>query len=211
MRDAIAIFAKAAIPGRVKTRLQPALPPVDAARLYRACVEDSWALAQQALPDGVYLFSDRRWPAWVELAGEQRFRLQSDGDLGARLFDCFERLAADGFERILILGGDSPTLPPDLIRQGFDALASIEDAVLGPSEDGGYYAVGCRRPRPDMFEQVSWSSETTLQQTVHAFERAGFSIHTLKPWWDLDTPADLDRLLQEPALGPQVAAWAQNR
>ena len=120
---------------------------------------------------------------------------------------CFADLHAEGFDRALIVGADSPTLPPDVLRQGLDLLVQDHDAVLGPTTDGGYYTVGCRRPHPGMFARVSWSVETTLTETEAAFTRAGFQNHRLRQWWDIDTPDDFERLLADPPAAGPVADW----
>ncbi len=202
--DALAVFAKAAIPGRVKTRLTSRHTPEQAAQFHRACVRDLWARLSEGFPGRVWLFSDRDWPDWLELAGPKRFRLQRGGDLGDRMRCCFEDLAAEGVGRMAILGSDSPTVPTALVKRSLDALASDDDASLIPTEDGGYCLIGCRRPHPAMFEGVSWSTDSTLAETEQALGRAGYRVHSIGLWRDADEPADLDRLRQDAALGEHL-------
>ena len=206
MRDAIALFAKAAEPGFVKTRLTTRLSAEEAAALHTACVLDTWTKLRALEGVQARLFSDRESEAWTALAGGERCRLQRPGDLGVRMHGAFEDLRSEGFERIVIVGSDSPTLPVDQIRQGFAVLDEERDAALGPTGDGGYYLVGCREPRDAMFLNVRWSEETTLDQTVAAFENTGYRVRLLPQWWDVDVPEDLERLRGEP-LGTAVAAW----
>lgn len=209
MRQAAALFGKAAEPGRVKTRLAAKLTPEEAAEFHTACVRDCWTRINSLPGVEPRLFSDRPWLEWEELAGGVRCRLQRAGGLGERMYGAFEDLEGEGFERTLILGSDSPTLPIDYVREAFDLLETERDAVLGPTEDGGYYAVGCRIPRAAMFDGVEWSEETTFEQTVEAFERVGYRVRLLPRWWDVDLPEDLDRLRGEP-LGAAVAAWFES-
>lgn len=96
----------------------------------------------------------------------------------------------------LIVGGDVPTLPAHHLTA---VLASDADVVLGPSEDGGYYAISCRRTHPHMFEKVEWSSPSALEQTAGAARACGLSVAFGPPWFDIDSAADIDRLL---ASGP---------
>lgn len=212
MKEALALFAKAAVPGRVKTRLTPALNPEQAAAFHDACVRQAWAKIRGVAGDGAFLFSDQEWEPWDELAGAQ-VRFQCGGDLGRRMHGCFVELAEEGFERIVIVGADSPTLPPTILREALDRLAEKQDAVLGPTEDGGYYAVGCLQPHPEMFAGVKWSSETTLVETRAAFDRVGYRTALLPEWWDVDTPDDLNRISVEPPgsrLGKLLADFARN-
>ena len=205
MREAIALFAKAAVPGRVKTRLTSALTPEQAAAFHEACVRDVWEKIRGLVGEGAFLYSDAEWEPWDLLAGAQ-VRFQRDGDLGDRMLGCFEELVEEGFERVLIVGSDSPTLPAAILRDGLDALEGDEDTVLGPTEDGGYYTVGCRRPHERMFGEVAWSADTTFEQTQSAFRRVGYQTTVLPEWWDVDTSEDLERLR---AAGPEgrVGEW----
>ena len=207
MTEAIALFAKAALPGGVKTRLTTRLTADQAAELHLAFVQDTWRKIEAVTPGQAYLFTDQLWEGWGELASSSRIRLQPGGDLGVRMQRCFEDLAGEGVERALIVGSDSPTLPIDCLRRGLESLKEHSDAVLGPCEDGGYYAVGCRRPLAGMFDGVRWSSDQTLADSESALFRVGYQITRLPTWWDVDTPVELDRLAADPAVGPAVAEW----
>ena len=202
MREAVAVFAKAPRPGRVKTRLTAggAWTPEQAAALHRATVEDVVARLRTAFSD-VLLFCNEPFPEWGEL------RRQRPGDLGIRMQGCFEDLAAEGYERAVIVGSDSPTLPLERVRAALDALDDDRDTAFIPTEDGGYCLVGCRRPWAGMFDGVRWSVATTLAETAAAFERAGRRVVRLEPWWDVDEPQDVERLRNDPGVGPQVRAW----
>ena len=206
MSKAIVLFAKAPRPGRVKTRLVPDLSGKDAASLHDAFVRDMWERLWTVAPDSCFLYSDRSWPPYVELAGADRATLQRGGDLGAKLLHSFEELSAQGYERILIVGSDSPTLSADFLQRGLDMLAS-KDAVLGPTSDGGYYAVGCRVPKTEMFSQVTWSTPATLAHTERAFEGMGWSIERLPQWYDVDTIDDLRRLATDSDLHGYTRQW----
>ena len=153
----------------------------------------------------VYLFSDQEWPAFRELAGAH-VGLQRGLDLGEKMLHCFEDLSQQGHERKLIVGSDSPTLPPENLRAGLDLLRDV-DTVLGPCEDGGYYAVGCRSPHEGMFDEVSWSTARTLAETECAFERAGLTSGRLPTWYDIDTIENLRRLVSEGNLSDHTRRW----
>ena len=208
MSEAIALFAKAAIPGRVKTRLTPALSDDQAASFHQACVEDVWRTVASLVGEGARLYTDEAFEPWMDLAGPERVRYQKGDDLGIRMLQCFEELEKEGFKRMLIIGADSPQVPPQHLREGLDLLVGEKDAVLGLTEDGGYYAVGCRKARRMMFHDVTWSSELTYSETRTAFEFAGLKLKNgMYVHYDVDTPEDLARLRQEPRLGSRVRAW----
>lgn len=182
----LAVFAKAPLPGRVKTRLN--LPPGEAARLYAAFVRDTLhKAAALGPPVCVFFDGDRALLEPLAPAGV-RWADQGGGDLGARL----ARVPAP----CLILGTDSPHLPQSILRGAWDALARA-DVVLGPAEDGGYYLIGLRVPCPLLFDDIAWSTDHVLAQTLARASALGLSVFQTPPWYDLDTPADLRRLARD--------------
>jgi uncharacterized protein len=206
MPDALVLFAKAPLPGRVKTRLTPLLTPEQAAEFHWACVCDTWDKVQQVSATSRYFYSDNAQTAREGPALPAQHALQRGDDLGDRMYNCFQDLRSRGHSRALIVGSDSPTLPLDYIEQGLAALDNA-DAVVGPSEDGGYYAIGCREAYPDMFAGVPWSSGDTLQRTESSLLALGLKVHHLPPWYDVDTANDLRRLAAEASLPPHVGRW----
>jgi rSAM/selenodomain-associated transferase 1 len=206
MPDALVLFAKTPLPGRVKTRLTPPLSPEQAAEFHWACVCDTWEKIERVAVTSRYFYSDNTWEEGASPAGPEQRALQRGADLGDRMFNCFLELRARGHNRVLIIGSDSPTLPLAYIEQGLAALER-SDAVLGPSEDGGYYAIGCRQPYPQMFAGVPWSSGDTLARTESSLRALGLSLHRLPRWYDVDTANDLRRLAAEPSPPAHVGRW----
>src|SRR5262249_43849833 len=95
---------------------------------------------------------------------------------------------AAGRPFVLIVGSDSPTLPAEFMTE----LSRLDaDVVLGPTRDGGFYAIGCRKIHPEMFAGVTWSSTFTLTQTIEAARWCGLSVSQGLEWFDIDEPDDL--------------------
>ena len=185
------LFAKSPIPGRVKTRLHPVLTPLESAALHQAFVGESLrrlATLRDQYDLELHLAGDL--DPWVEHAAIPR-RTQSAGDLGDRMHYALKAALGAGHERAMIVGSDSPTLPLEYVHQLF---ALDADIALGPTDDGGYYAIAARRTHPAMFQQVRWSTEHTLADTIAAARAAGLSTALGSAWWDVDSPADLERL-----------------
>lgn len=193
--DCAILFACAPVAGRVKSRLWTHFTPEQACQLHWACTEDTAALLGCSLP---------RLPKWLFLSEEPvpeivlpdgfRLAIQQGSTLGDRMAAAFRCAFASGARRAVIFGSDSPTLPESLPQQAFDVLAD-SDLVLGPTEDGGYYLIGCRRFDPELFHAVEWSTPRTLQQTLANAERLGFRAAILQRWFDLDEWEDVERLL----------------
>lgn len=190
-REKLMIFAKAPAPGRVKTRLAPAIGEAGAARLHAAFVRDvvaRHAKAQRHLT--VWRGGDLAHALWFELGAE--LATQCPGDLGARLAEAFTTELADG-SAVVVLGTDSPTLPPRLVDRAFADLQT-HSVVLGPACDGGYYLLGVRGALPPVFEGIDWGTESVFAQTVEALNAAGLEFALLPYWYDIDRPDDLRML-----------------
>jgi glycosyltransferase A (GT-A) superfamily protein (DUF2064 family) len=117
-------------------------------------------------------------------------------DIGVCLSQATGQLFAGGSCRVISLNSDGPTLPAAYIERAV-ALLEQSDVVLGPSEDGGYYLVGLRRPCPDMFLDIAWSTARVAAQTLERAAALGLTVALLPPWYDVDTAADLERLRAE--------------
>ena len=192
--NVLLVFAKQPYPGQVKTRLTPDLTPQQAATLY------AFSLRQT-----IRSFTCDRYDLVICYSGEieyfaQRFphcRLiaQGEGDLGERLKRMF-RLAVDqGWQRICVVGTDSPDLPSDRVDQAFDLLGS-HDFVVVPAIDGGYVLAGANDYYPEVFEQISWSSEQVLEQTCKRLVSCQLRFQMLSPWEDIDDLESLQRYMQ---------------
>lgn len=189
------VFAKEPVAGKVKTRLARTLGAERAAELYAAFLEDtlrtarSVASAERCLSYAPASASGR----FAALDPEATLLPQPEGDLGARLASAFERAFALGHTRCVALGSDAPHLAPRVLEELFDALATSPIAVL-PTDDGGYAAIGLDAPRPELFERIDWSTPRVLAQTLERARRIGLEVRSLPATFDVDGPADLDRL-----------------
>ena len=192
---AVAVKAKAPRAGHVKTRLCPPLSAAEAAALARAFLLDAIALVRGL--DGVrpaLAFAPAEARAlFAELAPGFALLAQRPGDLGARMRGALEDLLARGAPGAILVGSDVPTLPRGVLAHAVSRLRDA-DLVLGPSEDGGYYLIGVRAPRPALFEAIAWSTDTVCAETVARARSLGLDVVLLPTWFDVDTPADLDRL-----------------
>lgn len=96
------------------------------------------------------------------------------------------------------MDSDSPTLPVAFLEQAFRALDDpAVDVVLGPCDDGGYYLIGLRAPCPALFRGIVMSTSTVAAETLERARARGLRVACLPSWYDVDTPEDLERLIQE--------------
>lgn len=222
--SALIIFAKAPIPGQVKTRLCPPLTPDEAASLHGSFVLDVIERStfdvrrsnrfpersRRNLEPRTSNFVDR-FVACAPSASHVFFKIiearhevqlldQIGEDLGSRMEHAFREIFERGYQRVLVVGADLPSLPSDCYTQAFSLLAD-HDLVLGPSLDGGYYLIGLTRPAPELFAGIPWSTDRVFELTRAKAEALGLKTGLLPSWRDVDTIDDLMALIEEAGLG----------
>ena len=114
--------------------------------------------------------------------------IQEGKDLGDRMKNTFSERFTEGYERVVIIGADSPSLPSAYVKQAFDFK---EDVVLGPSVDGGYYLIGMQRKFVNLFDGITWGSGNVLKETYSRLKSNGSTLGLLPVWYDVDRPDDL--------------------
>ncbi len=201
MRNCVIVFAKNPIPNYVKTRLIPRLSADQAAALYRAFLTD-WCetLSELSTIDLIVAYTpEGSQPELQTIIGEAATYIPQIGDnLGERLTSATHWASENGYEKIIITGSDSPTLPLAYISQAVEALDTC-DIVVGPSVDGGYYLIGFSNQSltavvPTIYERIAWSTKNVLQQTVEHIHSINAKLNLLPVWYDVDTSEDLDFL-----------------
>jgi len=196
MSACLVVFAKDPIPGRVKTRLNPCITPDEAAKLYKAFSLDIISSARKLKCINVTV-------AYTPTGAEKAFRKlveqpinflpQKGRNLGERMKNAFKQSFAEGAERVVIIGTDSPTLPVSYIQKAFDVLKKIP-VVIGPTFDGGYYLIGLSGLNDDIFDDIGWGTSRVFDQTLTRIKSLNTQVYVLPPWYDVDTSEDLEFL-----------------
>jgi uncharacterized protein len=186
-------MCKAPQPGSAKTRLAKAIGAVAASQL-SACFLRDVAAAIEAVPEslgrqgyGVYA------PAGAEQGLRELFPpkfellLQAGDDLGEALFGAARNLLLAGHDCVVLVNGDSPTLPSRFLVQAIEALRNPGDRmVLGPASDGGYYLIGLKCPHRRLFTQIEWGTESVARRTRERAAEIGLATTLLPEWYDVD-------------------------
>jgi len=189
------IFVRYPEPGKVKTRLIPALGAQEATFVYKQMAEHTLAQVRalkllRSWTTQVWFTggSKEKMKAWL---GENlNYQIQPKGDLGDRLCYAFQDAFKQGNQFVIAIGTDCPSLDTTILHQGFQALEHHE-LILGPATDGGYYLIGMQRLLPGLFRGIAWSTAEVLQQTVKASEKLGLTLSYLPNLTDVDAPKDL--------------------
>ncbi len=212
--ERVILFAKAPVPGRVKTRLVPPLTEREAAALHAGLVLDAVQRLAPPWPDGaprleLHVAGEADHPLFRAIARRGvPIRAQRGPDLGARMAAALAR-ALEEDDRAVLVGSDCPGLTAETVARALDALAAGADVVLVPATDGGYVLVGarreCRDRLPGIFTGVPWGTERVLAATRERAADLGLGLAELEPLPDLDRPEDLallgDRRDELPARG----------
>jgi uncharacterized protein len=194
------IFTRYPTPGKVKTRLIPAVGAEGAALLHRRMTLqalDRSRKLQSGLPVGIAIHFDgdnyQQMSDW--LGTDLVYQSQGDGDVGVRMARSFAT-TCQGNSSVVLIGTDCPELTTDILAQAFDLLQSGRDLVLGGAVDGGYYLIGMRDYHPELFVDIDWSTDRVLSQTVAIANHLNLSIGYLPTLTDIDRPEDLPILTQ---------------
>ena len=191
-KSALVIFARDPIVGQVKTRLNPFLDLQTTCDLYTCFLSDSLdkicAVESTDCFVGVYPSITSGYFERLDPSLSINTFVQEGKDLGDRMKNTFSARFADGYEKVVIIGADSPSLPLIYIEQ---ALFSKEDVVLGPSIDGGYYLIGMRGNLTDVFDGIAWGGDMVLKDTFCKLKSSGVSLSLLPAWYDVDRSNDL--------------------
>lgn len=227
------VFVKEPIPGQVKTRLAESTNN-DTANLYyqamvRVLLEQLEGLhntdvrfcftpddAQEAVPfwilpqlrgsvaksDNIYSFT----PAKAAPALQVDFSPQGQGDLGSRLDRAFLKGFQDGYKKVAVIGSDCPDCGSRWIQAALTMLKNDDQCVIGPSQDGGYYLLALTNQQPSLFQNIHWSSEQVLEQTIQAAQNTGVTVSQLPILKDIDNKQDWDDAIKSPIGGKLKAA-----
>lgn len=178
------VLAKEPVPGRVKTRLTPPCDPSEAAMIAEAALADTLSAAMASGADRVVVALDGAPGAWCP-AGAVVVD-QGSGDLASRLETAWR--ATDG--PALQIGMDTPQVDGAALEAALSRLEGGRDAVLGLAQDGGWWAVGLRRPRPGAFRGIPTSRPDTGARQLARLRQLGLRPDLLPPLRDVDTWVD---------------------
>ncbi len=187
--NALIIFAKVPELGKVKTRLAHAIGDEKTLEVYKEFLQTLIAAHKDKAYELIIYFTPAEKKA--EMQKYYHAVKPSDGkNLGESLFNCFKAELAT-HDNVLVIGSDHPTITEQDVKDAF-ALLDTHDIVIGPAEDGGYYLVGMQQLH-NIFENIAWSTDQALEQSLARCSELGLSVGLLREQYDVDTVGDLER------------------
>lgn len=190
MKRALIVFVKNPKIGQVKTRLAKDIGDENALNVYHTLLQKTQEITASVKASKFIFYSDfittNDWPRTY-------FRqIQEGQDLGQKMQNAFKEIIGRGYDQTIIIGSDCYQLSAEIIEEAFDLLNDM-DCVLGPALDGGYYLLGMNTFHPELFENIEWSTENVLEQTIRKISAKELNYQRTQLLSDIDTLEDLKR------------------
>ena len=189
MKNAVIVFVKNLVLGKVKTRLAKTIGPKKALEIYQYLVTHTQTVCKAVHADVFIFYSDfiddsNQWNSCDR-------QLQNGNNLGEKMHNAFSKVFQNpAYEQAVIIGSDCLEITTTIIEEAFDQLIN-HDVVIGPATDGGYYLLGMKKLHSTLFKDKDWSSAIVLQQTISSIKNLGLSYFLLPELNDIDEEKDL--------------------
>ena len=188
MQPALIIFVRNPVLGKVKTRIAATIGDENALAVYKHLLHHTKNITAGVQVTRFVFFADEI--ATNDLWNGYEKCLQSGSNLGERMSNAFECLFEKGFTKIIIIGSDCFELDEKIISGAFLKLNEYE-TVIGPATDGGYYLLGIQSPFKNLFENITWSSNSVFDETIKQIEQRNLSLFLLPSLNDVDEAKDI--------------------
>lgn len=184
--NALVVFTKNPVAGKVKTRLAKDIGNTMALKVYMQLLKHTRIITQDLEFCENKIFYDEFIPArdnWKEEYYDKY--LQGEGDLATKMRNAYKTMFDEGYKRVIIISPDCPELTGARIKQAF-AILRNKDFVIGPLKDGGYYLLGMSEYSPEVIDNMEFGTGNTCAETIKRFEEIGASYKELPETYDVD-------------------------
>jgi uncharacterized protein len=190
MKNALIIFVRKPVLGKVKTRLAATMGNEKALHVYKKLLQHTYTVAANTDADKFIFYHNEI--EQHDLWNGPRFykALQNNDDLGGKMKHAFEQIFNKGYTNVVIIGSDCFEITTAIVMQAFNQLTG-HGAVIGPAKDGGYYLLGIKKMMPAIFKNKNWSTETVYQHTINDFTTHAIEYYALPTLTDVDKETDI--------------------
>lgn len=189
MKQALIIFVRNPVLGKVKTRLAATIGDEKALDIYKELLQHTFNICSQVKADKYVFYHEEIVTHDMWNAAGFHKKLQAPADLGGKMKAAFLELFNAGYKKVIIIGSDCMQLTPAIIESGYSMLQE-KKTVIGPAKDGGYYLLGLRIMHEFIFENKKWSTASVFSQTLAELEQHHLSVGLLPELTDVDTEKD---------------------
>jgi uncharacterized protein len=187
-KNALIIFVRNPILGKVKTRLAATIGNEKALQVYIHLLQHTKNITVSTIATKFVFYADEINDNDIWNGYEKK--LQSGNNLGERMENAFKELFAEDYKNICIIGSDCYELTTEIIEEAFEKLNSI-DVVIGAAKDGGYYLLGMNNSTKKLFSNVEWSTAKVFTQTMQLINQQKLSCFVLPVLNDIDEEKDI--------------------
>jgi len=184
------IFVKNPELGKVKTRLAASVGERKALEIYHQLLEHTLKTTSTLDVNKTVFYSEK--VEFEDLWNKKNYtkKVQFGNHLGERMLNAFEEVFTREKGPVCIIGSDCFDITADIINQAYEGL-KVNDLMVGPSQDGGYYLLGMNDFYPSLFKNIDWSTEIVRAQTLTIAKSLNLSVGLLPVLNDIDTIDDL--------------------
>ncbi len=191
--NALIIFIKNPIRGKVKTRIAATVGDDEALAIYQKLLDFTKKTTLSVTVKRYLFYSEaiENNDTWsLDFFDKKQ---QYGANLGERMKNAFESVFSEGYTKVAIIGSDCLELSPEILNNAFEKLEK-NDFVIGPADDGGYYLIGMNHFMPSVFDNIQWSEAKVFDDTVEKINRLNKKYSCLPTLSDTDTEIDWLRL-----------------
>lgn len=186
--NALIIFIRNPILGKVKTRLAKSVGDETALNIYQFLLDKTKEATQHLPCDKIVFYSEEIINNDIWDTAIYQKKLQVGADLGAKMNHAFESCFKNNYKNVVLIGSDVFDLKESHLEEAFEQLEK-KDVVMGPALDGGYYLLGLKKKHPEIFINKNWGTSTVRKNTMKHLEKE--NVHLLPMLNDIDVIEDL--------------------
>lgn len=190
-KNALIIFTRNPELGKCKTRLAKSIGDENALEVYKFLLDHTAKISEGVKADRYLFYSDKIIKEDIWDINTFRKKLQRGNNLGERMLNAFSELFDMGYDKVLIIGSDIYDLSTQDIEDAFTSLEN-RDFVIGPAKDGGYYLLGMKFLKPELFSNKNWGTDSVLAETLKDLETESIILMPEKN--DVDVIEDIENV-----------------
>lgn len=188
-KELLIIFTKNPKLGKVKTRLAKTVGDEKALEIYKFLLDHTQQITQNLNCEKAVYYSDKINTEDIWDNNIYQKHLQYGKDLGERMQNSFSESFENGYGKVVIIGGDIYDLESNIIEETFKKL-DINDVIIGPAKDGGYYLIAMKTTRIDIFKNKDWGTSSVREDTMKDLTKV--KVHLLRELNDIDVIEDVN-------------------
>jgi rSAM/selenodomain-associated transferase 1 len=198
--NAIIVFTRFPVEGKVKTRLAKDMGDKFAVSFYRVCAEHTFTELLKVKETGSELFlfcsEESEIEQVMNWAGNNfKYYSQQGSDLGIKMYNAFDTVFKKEYKKVIIIGTDAPDVSMNIIQSAISVLDNYS-VVIGPANDGGYFLLGFKSKLIDLFSGIEWSTDSVFDNTIEKLNNSKTNYFILEELTDIDTLEDLQYWLK---------------